>query len=353
VPIFPVNQQNVRGAVVRQGQVQLFSTEIARSVNRVTLEKIKGSEPPEVLTLLVNPSDITVSEASKNTPVETVTGGYVEEWGRGLGTISIQGITGFRKRVIPEAGIEMDGYTAFKRLRKFCQDYLDTVQNNRRPEVTPTPIELRIHFWEDDEHYIIVLEGPDAFKKMRSEARPLLYAYQISMRVIMEVKKFNDQALRQQASAYQRAQQALQAMRDSEIDIQRWLAIYDEKSAIGVVYKTIVDFHKEYTSVIGQAQTFLRQGTAFQSPIGNVPLNIYTLDLAADVATLANEARSFVVSQADGLVDDLVIGIARPMRRAACALQNLANVGTLQAQATGKVNEVVAVYSDLGSAQGC
>lgn len=315
------------------GVNQLLKTEIKRALNRVTLELRIGvahrvitpllsadlnnsAEGRFLHTLLVNPSDISQSWPSKNQTVETIGGHYTEEWGAGAGTISMQGITGWHLRVIPENGTAMDGYQEFQNLKAFILRYFEQTARNRRPDLgDPVPVEMRLHLWEDDEHYHVVLEGPDAFRKLRNNSQPLLYAYSLTFKVVAPV--FHDLTPRdvEAVVGYQLAQAALSAMDEASAEMGRWLAV----NGVGTLgfMKGFYDGAQLVYDQLLAAKTAIRRGLNVGTQITGV-----LADAVALSADLANMIYSDILF---GTIQGAMLGFIRPARRALCATRNLVN----------------------------
>lgn len=336
------------------GAVQLLETELARAVNRVTLELRIGEFPNlerDLHTLLVNPTDISEALSSKNQTMETLGGNYTEQWGQGAGSLTLQGITGFRKRLLPQGFKDhetgktqhlLDGYQEYKRIRKFVEKYLAATTANRDPSNQPVTVELRAHFWEDDEHLVVSIEGPEAFKKLRSDSRPLLYGYAIGMKVVGKVNDGLDVEAAQEAAGYQRAQAALQALSDANLEISRWLSVHGIgfPGVLKSMYDFAVTFYDTALSVQAQAAGFIQTGTVM-------------VDLAADVFSLADMGRALIMDGVAGLIiDEAAMGLLRPVRRVVCAARNFAtSITEADQRARSAASDVTNQFSTAGG--GC
>lgn len=126
-------------------------------------------------TLLVNPEDMSFSEASKSSATETLGGGYITDFGSAFKEVTIQGITGYKARSNVE-GVLRDGYTEFLHLRNnIYRRYIESVD----PE-----IHMYWYNWEDDDYWRI---HPVAFRLLRNKNEPVLYRYEFSFKLLRQL----------------------------------------------------------------------------------------------------------------------------------------------------------------------
>jgi hypothetical protein len=117
-------------------------------------------------TLLVNPEDMSMEEPSRVNVVQTLGGAYVTDFGQGLPTVTISGITGYKARYSVE-GNYVDGFEEFMLFRgSVYRNFL---------EANSADMELHWYNWEDNEHYQI---QPTGFRLSRNARQPLLYRYE-------------------------------------------------------------------------------------------------------------------------------------------------------------------------------
>ena len=132
------------------------------------------------ITLAVNPENFTQTEPSRITVTQTKGGAFVDNFGPGLKTISIVGITGYAQRKDPMTGTKISGHDHFIALRKMYRDWLN--QYN----LANSNVSLRFYNWSDDESYEIVINN---FTLQRTVGRPLLYQYNIQMTCLKDLSK--------------------------------------------------------------------------------------------------------------------------------------------------------------------
>lgn len=327
---------------------QLYSTEIARAVNRVSFELLKNGIQQRFLTLIVNPDDYTVSWSSKNTAQETVSDNYVEEWGRGLGTLTMSGITGYRARSIPGLAKAYDGYTMFRDLKDLFVDYLQTAADNRRADLPVVKISLRVHLWEDDEHYEITLDGPEAFQKIRNNQRPLIYGYKLSAKILGDIKKTDLRASdRADVIAYQRAQNALVALSESSADLDKWIAINNVATPLGFAYQQIQGFAASAAGFMANVSSWLNTYQQARAAVTS------TIDLGTDAAEIIREGMGILgATLLEAPMED-AIEITRPIRRIVCASQNIKGLDFTQSKVYGKAADVAEAYRTAGDTASC
>ncbi len=155
----------------------------AREMRAFTLELRRPGEDPVYLTLPINPQSLTITHPSRNAPQHTLGGHYIEAWGPGLPSITLEGHTGYAPRS-PVEGVEpLDGYQAFRALLDMLKLYDVATTRQRNVVVKPGAelAQLFLHYWEEDEHWEVVPTGSDALRRSRSADSPLLFRYQLSL----------------------------------------------------------------------------------------------------------------------------------------------------------------------------
>ena len=139
----------------------------AKKMYRQTFEmKKEGVGSILIHTLLVNPEDMQMEEPARANVTQTLGGAYVMDFGQGLFTVTLSGITGYRKRVNTEGKL-MDGFEEFITFRN--KIYRDFIAKN------DPKLSLYWYNWEDGEFYQI---QPLSFRLMRNKSEPLLYRYE-------------------------------------------------------------------------------------------------------------------------------------------------------------------------------
>jgi len=132
------------------------------------------------ITLFVNPEEFTQSEPARVAVTQTKGGAFVDQFGEGIKTISIRGVTGYRPRDLGIGGASMSGQGQFLELRDMIRQW---EKKSSDPGTGKNHV-LRFYNWADEEHYEIIVNN---FNLMRSVGRPLLYQYTIAITCIRKL----------------------------------------------------------------------------------------------------------------------------------------------------------------------
>jgi len=144
----------------------LPSTAKLKKFYHQTFEIKKGTTTVARHTLLVNPSDMSVTEPARAQVTQTLGGAFVQDFGQGLPQVTISGITGYKARYNSEGELR-DGFEEFRHFRD--QIYRKFISENI-PDYS-----AYWYNWEDEEYYQI---QPMSFRLQRSKSEPLLYRYE-------------------------------------------------------------------------------------------------------------------------------------------------------------------------------
>lgn len=137
-------------------------------------------------TLILNPTDFTQSEPVRGQVVQTLGGAYVDDFGRGLPEVTIQGNTGWRLKNMPDGKGILDGWQAFKALRSDIFRYYTDAKDEVRTFLHNPNYELRWYNWGEDEYYAI---HPKEFQLQRSASNPLLYQYSFPFTCLRDLRR--------------------------------------------------------------------------------------------------------------------------------------------------------------------
>ncbi len=139
----------------------------------------------------VNPEEFTVSRNERVQVVQTLGEPFIDEFGIGLPTLSIRGITGWRTRRIKNQNI--DGHEAFRRLhRDFIDRYFAERQKKQADGHNPDDVKLVVVNSVDSLTYQVV---PQNFRLLRSRVKPLLYQYDLTFVVVADLNGINKEAV--------------------------------------------------------------------------------------------------------------------------------------------------------------
>jgi hypothetical protein len=133
------------------------------------------------VTLKIRPEDLNRVEPSRVSITQTLgrdVGGWVDNFGEGLPSVTLSGHTGWRQTY--SGGV--DGATAFEQLNKLvAHDYHKAKQRAIDAGIDPSTIKLLFVDMLDNFTWSVV---PNQFVLRRSKSRPLLFQYQITLQAI-------------------------------------------------------------------------------------------------------------------------------------------------------------------------
>ena len=149
----------------------------------IYLYEEKGFANPTVIyTFPVNPEEFQVTRQDRTQVYQTLGDPFIDDLGIGLPTLSIRGTTGWRTR--PGLSGE-DGYASFKKLN---EEVFKGYHNKRALKAAaskdPDDIQIVVFNEIDDLAYRVV---PISFELLRNRTQPLLYQYNMQLRVIQDL----------------------------------------------------------------------------------------------------------------------------------------------------------------------
>lgn len=132
------------------------------------------------ITLPIRPEELTRTEPSRASVVNSLDGAWVDSFGRGLTTLTISGNTGWRIK-----GDKGDGINQFMTLR---DDFIHAWHTSRRAKIDAggDPNEVRLIFMDALNSFYVADVVPMSFTLRRSKSQPLLMLYNLTMTVIKE-----------------------------------------------------------------------------------------------------------------------------------------------------------------------
>jgi len=138
-----------------------------------------GNGNVSFMTLPIKPEELTRTEPNRVTTQQTLDGVFIDEFGRGLTTISISGNTGWGQGTRPA------GDLMFLKLRdEFIHEWGN--QRRKRIDAGQDPNFVRLIFIDALNGPYVADVVPTQFVLRRSKSQPLLYLYNISLTVIAE-----------------------------------------------------------------------------------------------------------------------------------------------------------------------
>lgn len=140
---------------------------------------------PVQLSLVIRPEELTRTEPSRLATHHTFGGAYVDSFGAGVSTISLSGITGWRRMVgdSQQSG-GADGEERFRQLR----DHVFAGWHARRLAAVNSgqdPADVRLVFADGLDKFAVVV-APNSFALRRNKSRPLLCQFQIQLTVLSD-----------------------------------------------------------------------------------------------------------------------------------------------------------------------
>lgn len=130
----------------------------------------------------INPEEFNLSRNERVQVVQTLGEPFVDEYGKGMPTLTIRGTTGWRTRPSVE---NVDGHEAFVRLhRNFIDRYFDLRLQKIEAKLNPDDIILVVTNNVDDLSYKVI---PQNFRLLRNRNKPLLYQYEITFAVLQDL----------------------------------------------------------------------------------------------------------------------------------------------------------------------
>ena len=132
----------------------------------------------EFITLFINPEIFEQNEPARIAITQTRGGAFVDNFGWGLKTVTLRGITGFRSRDM--GGRTVSGHEHFLELRTMIRDW------TFNSKVDPDQNHLYFYNWADEEYYEIAVTN---FQLLRNVNRPLLYQYNLTFTVLQNLSE--------------------------------------------------------------------------------------------------------------------------------------------------------------------
>lgn len=132
-----------------------------------------------IMTLPIRPEELTRTEPSRITVVNSLSGAWLDDFGRGLSTINISGHTGWGQ------GDRPDGASQFAMLR---DQFIHRWRVARKEKINQglDPNDVRLIFIDALNDKYVADVAPTNFVLRRSRSNPLLMMYNISLTAIKE-----------------------------------------------------------------------------------------------------------------------------------------------------------------------
>lgn len=166
----------------------------------------------KVLTMLIGPQEYRQDEPNRSTITQTIGGAWIDDFGLGLKEITIDFVSGFRKRIIPptdnikslsdkfgsfnsdKESAMTDGFQNFK---SFRNDIYRAYFNRKAGELKgdKPEYEMRLMVWENGDYYVV---HPMEFSFSQSVTNPLMYRFTARFVVVRDLteKEYEDSVTR-------------------------------------------------------------------------------------------------------------------------------------------------------------
>lgn len=144
----------------------------------MTFRLLKDGKQLRRFTFLINPQQYSVSEPVNNTVMQTLDGGFLQAFGRGLAMISLQGTTASQTH-ITRSNKAMSGLDALK----YLHEHIFTEFTDGQFMDPAHTYELRFYNWSLDQYYSIVW-NPKGFTLQQDVTHPIWWFYTIQLVVI-------------------------------------------------------------------------------------------------------------------------------------------------------------------------
>lgn len=136
------------------------------------------------LYLPLNP-ELQLTRAIRTTATQTIHGAWVDNFGLGVGILTLAGHTGWASGAGTYNGQPVNGFQAFQALWYDIVDYYFALQSQ---QATQTPA-VTMQFGNDvDAQFFTVMptSSPQPFSVQRSKAKPYLYQYTLSLIILRD-----------------------------------------------------------------------------------------------------------------------------------------------------------------------
>lgn len=274
----------------------------------------RGTGAPKVVSLVIRPEDLTVSDPSRISVQQTLStdgGAWADNFGPGLQTINISGHTGWRRR-------ESDGTDGETRFRELNDQVFTAWHDARKSQAligfNPDGVQL---IFADSLDNIAAVVAPMNFTLRRSRQRPLLCQFQISLTVL------------------QKDIGAAFGVGGELGYLMRGIGAASSGGVLGAGLESLTASVNRITGMIGTVQNFITANLVN-------PVKAFLNQTARLYGAVRN-----AISAATGIVNSL-IGVARMTAQAGVNLfRTLAAVANIPNQARAQLMQLAGAYSNI------
>jgi len=290
-----------------------------------TFEYLYGSKRRHI-TLFVNPEEFIQTEPTRISVNQTKGGAFVDNFGMGLRTITIRGVTGFKDRDLG-GGRRVSGHQHWLDLRDLIRDYANAAKDDAANN------KLRFYNWADEEYWEVTCTN---FSLMRNVQRPLLYQYTISLTCLKPIAQKERKFIEEDVvsdyllSSPKRAGLILNKIDASLSEINSIINKTTDLSKFSLgsqmlsdlitkgaqYYDTVTGTYKKIEDTIGDVEQFSKDLKMYVNGVSNLITKPF--ELVRDLAISLTDVVSSIIS-----VANVPHEIARAFREMICAIKAL------------------------------
>jgi hypothetical protein len=166
--------------------VEKATTTSLRNIRRITFEVVKSNEVQRSFVVALMPETYALDEPGRVNITQTRGGAFVDNFGLGIGTLSMSGTTGFTQR--PNVNKAQrpddvaDGYERWVDFREFFRYFFKLQTDNPGESVV-----MNVLNWTQEDYLKCIPNGLPRLQ--RNVAQPLLYRYEVSFAVLQRHEK--------------------------------------------------------------------------------------------------------------------------------------------------------------------
>jgi hypothetical protein len=289
-----------------------------------------GSAPVE-RKLVVRPEELTRSDASRLSTFQTLGGAWADNFGRGLPTVQLSGITGWGQGSLPNGQVEFEAlyqliYVGWHKARA------SLVAQGKDPDLVKL-------IFNDTLDGFTWLVAPNQFVLKRSKSRPLLSQYHINLTYLSDnvADTLNDLNL-SQAQKQSLALDSLDASLKGIDDFAASLAS-DITDFFGPLKEGVVDLVNTTATVLHAARSAIASGTRV---VDAVTGNLMDIASGLSIATSNVFATVTAVQAIPGRILARITRVRTLFLNAYCVLKN-----------TFRTRQILPNYDDIYGASLC
>lgn len=299
------------------------------------LHDTAANTPPREVKLVIRPEDLTINWPSRLLAHQTLGGGWVDDFGAGIPTLTLSGHTGWR----PDKAGGPDGMERFSELHKAVFVEWHRLRAEAiKAGIAPDKVKLIFADKLDDITWVV---APTSFVLRRNKTRPLLSQYNIALTYVsadVTSADFPAPAASSDPGAMATAKKSLQS---SISKIQKFTAAIQGKiaSVLGPIRDQVKSFLNKTAAVLSAVKSAAGAVTGLITGAAGALIGI-----ARDMAQAARNVMG-VVSAIAGIPSKIkaaFMEVKSALHNAFCVMKN-----------AFKVQRTLTDYSDMYGASTC